>query len=60
MNKENKKEQVENNEETRHILKEGKLPNGFKPIVMNNVEEYLRSQGDIDTEKFLKIINKYS
>lgn len=60
MKNKNKKGRVENNESTRHILKEGKLPNGFKPIVMSNVEEYLRSQGDIDTEELLKIINKYT
>ena len=35
------------------------LPNGYKPIVMENVEEFLRSKGAIDTNEFLKIINKY-
>lgn len=60
MNKENKKKLVENNEAAQRILKEGKLPNGYKPIVMSNVEEYLRSQGDINTEELLEIINKFT
>lgn len=42
-----------------HFLNEGTLPNGYKPIVMENVEENLRSQGAIDTNEFLQIINKY-
>jgi hypothetical protein len=37
----------------------GILPNGYKPIVMENIEEYLRSQGAIDTNEFLQIINMY-
>lgn len=60
MNKENKNKRVENNEAAQRILKEGKLPNVYKPIVMSNVEEYLRSQGDINTEELLEIINKYT
>jgi len=28
-------------------------------IVMENIEEYLRSQGAIDTNEFLQIINMY-
>lgn len=60
MNKENKNKRVENNEAAQRILKEGKLSNGYKPIVMSNVEEYLRSQGDINTEELLEIINKYT
>lgn len=35
------------------------LPNGYKPINMENVEEHLRLQGAIDTNEFLEIINKY-
>ena len=60
MKKENKKKRVGNNEAAQRILKEGALPNGYKPIVMSNVEEYLRSQGDIDTKELLEIINKYT
>lgn len=60
MNKDDNKKRVENNVAAQPILKKGKLPNGYKPIVMSNVEEYLRSQGDIDTKEFLEIINKYT
>lgn len=64
MNTKNKKNIEENNKQidfdvTQQILKEGKLPNGIKPIVMSNVDEYLRSQGDISTQELLEIINKY-
>ena len=41
------------------FLGETKLPNGYKPIDMENVEEHLRLQGAIDTNEFLEIINKY-
>lgn len=58
MKNKKKKKQVEN-EAIRNIPKNVNLPNGFKPIVMSNVEEYLRSKGDIDTKEFLEIINKY-
>ena len=51
---------VEKKDAARRILKEGQLPDGYEPIVMSNVEEYLRSQGDIDTKELLDIINKYS
>ncbi len=60
MNRENKKMRVEKKDAARRILKEGQLPDGYEPIVMSNVEEYLRSQGDIDTKELLDIINKYS
>lgn len=46
-------------ENIEYFLREGTLPNGIKPIVMSNVEEYLRSQGDIDTQELLEVINKY-
>ena len=60
MNRENKKMRVEKKDAARRILKEGQLPDGYEPIVMSNVEEYLRSQGDIDTKELLDIINKHS
>lgn len=47
-NNKNKNNQVED-KATPHIIKDGVLPKGYKPIVMSNVEEYLRSQGGIDT-----------
>ena len=49
-----KKQVIDENVE--YFLREGTLPNGIKPIVMSNVEEYLRSQGDIDTQEFLEVI----
>ena len=47
------------NENVAQFLVEAKLPNGYKPIIMGNVEGYLRSQGAIDTNEFLQIVNKY-
>ena len=52
-----KKQIIDENVE--YFLREGALPNGIKPIVMSNVEEYLRSQGDINTKELLEVINKY-
>ena len=49
-----KKQVIDENVE--YFLKEGTLPNGIQPIVMNNVGDYLRSQGDIDTQEFLEVI----
>ncbi len=53
----NYKEYIDEN--SKSFLREGRLPNDIKPIVMDNVEEYLRSQGAIDTSELLKIINKF-
>ena len=57
MKKKNKKKLIDEN--IQHFLNEGILPNGYEPIVMENVEEKLRSKGAIDTNEFLQIINKY-
>lgn len=57
MNKKNKKELIDEN--VQYFLNEGVLPNGYKPIIMEYVEDNLRSQGAIDTNEFLQIINKY-
>ena len=51
-----KKEKQIIDENVEYFLREGTLPNGIQPIVMNNVEEYLRSQGDIDTQELLEVI----
>ena len=53
-----KKQIIDENVE--YFLREGTLPNGIKPIVMSNVEEYLRSQGDINTKELLEVINKFN
>lgn len=55
-NRNNKKPIDEN---IQYFLREGTLPNGYKPIVIENVEKYLRSKGAIDTNEFLQVINKY-
>ena len=55
-----KKEKEVIDENVEYFLREGMLPNGIKPIVMSNVEEYLRSQGGINTQELLEVINKYS
>ena len=52
-----KKQVIDENVE--YLLREGTLPNGIQPIVMNNVVDYLRSQGAIDTQELLEVINKY-
>lgn len=52
-----KKQVIDENVE--YFLREGTLPNGIQPIVMNNVVDYLRSQGAIDTQELLEVINKY-
>ena len=52
-----KKQVIDENVE--YFLREGTLPNGIQPIVMNNVGDYLRSQGAIDTQELLEVINKY-
>ena len=57
MDEHNNKKFIDEN--IQYFLNEGALPNGYKPIVMENVEEKLRSQGAIDTNEFLQIINKY-
>ena len=46
-------------ENVQYFLNEGVLPNGYKPIIMESVEDNLRSQGAIDTNELLKIINKH-
>ncbi len=53
-----KKEKQVIDENVEYFLREGMLPNGIKPIVMSNVEEYLRSQGAINTQELLEVINK--
>ena len=58
-NKHMKKEKQVIDENVEYFLREGMLPNGIKPIVMSNVEEYLRSQGAINTQELLEVINKY-
>lgn len=58
-NKHMKKEMQVIDENVEYFLREGTLPNGIKPIVMSNVEEYLRSQGGINTQELLEVINKY-
>lgn len=57
-NKHMKKEKQVIDENVEYFLREGMLPNGIKPIVMSNVEEYLRSQGAINTQELLEVINK--
>ena len=52
-----KKKVIDENVE--YFLREGTLPNGIQPIVMDNVVDYLRSQGAIDTQELLEVINKY-
>ena len=49
-----KKQVIDENVE--YFLREGTLPNGIQPIVMNNVGDYLRSQGAIDTQELLEVI----
>lgn len=51
IDKDNKKKFIDEN--IQYFLHEGTLPNGYKPIVMEYVEENLRSLGAIDTNEFL-------
>mgnify|MGYP007076704972 FL=1 len=53
----NKKKNIDEN--VQYFLNEGVLPNGYKPIIMEDVEDNLRSQGAIDTNELLEIIHKY-
>lgn len=53
----NKKKIIDEN--VQYFLNEGVLPNGYKPIIMEDVEGKLRSQGAIDTNELLEIIHKY-
>lgn len=53
----NKKKIIDEN--VKYFLNEGVLPNGYKPIIMEDVEGKLRSQGAIDTNELLEIIHKY-
>ena len=52
-----KKQVIDENVE--YFLREGTLPNGIQPIVMNNVGDYLRSQGAIGTQELLVFISTF-
>lgn len=54
-----KKEKQVIDENVEYFLREGTLPNGIQPIVMNNVGDYLRSQGAIDTQELLGLLSIY-